>query len=199
MSQLLTQLAQHRTEHAAQRSTAQHSAAQHSTAQRSIAQQQHSTCSLSASSMRSEPIWPLVMSRQILSLLVVNVGTMSMTGELLTASQHQYDLKEHGVHHLTKYCSGGQAYLSVWCGDHVAFWWLLTEIQTKTCFRGTECFPPMPIHAIPLREASVSLGSATKRYRSFNVHVLHHSTLCYAKPFRALPTHHPKHQHQSTQ
>ena len=33
--------------------------------------------------MRSEPIWPLVMSRQILSLLVVKVGTMSITGELL--------------------------------------------------------------------------------------------------------------------
>lgn len=37
--------------------------------------------------MRSEPIWPLVMSKQILSLLVVKVGTMSITGELLTGSQ----------------------------------------------------------------------------------------------------------------
>lgn len=41
------------------------------------------TCRRSASSILKEPIWPLVISRQILSLLVVKVGTMSITGELL--------------------------------------------------------------------------------------------------------------------
>ena len=42
------------------------------------------TCKRSASSMRKEPIWPeLAMSKQIRSLVVVNVGTMSITGELL--------------------------------------------------------------------------------------------------------------------
>ena len=55
-------------------------------------------CRRSASSMRREPMWPLVISRQILSLLVVKVGTMSITGELLQAStcMHQGDVS--GVH-----------------------------------------------------------------------------------------------------